>query len=44
MCVFSAARTANATEKWPPKKSARKSMTAQSKMQSADVAGLEALN
>ena len=38
---FSAERTAIATEKRPPKNSARKSITAQSKIQSADVAGLE---
>ena len=38
MCL-SAVRTVNATEERPPKHSARKSMTAQSKIQSADVAG-----
>ena len=40
-CVFSAVRTVNATEKRPPKNSARKSIAAQSKIQSADVAGVE---
>ena len=39
---FSAVRTVNATEKRPPKNSARISIAAQSKIQSADVAGVEA--
>ena len=38
---FSAVRTVNATEKRPPKNSARKSIAAQSKIQSANVAGVE---
>ena len=43
VCVcFSAVRAANATEKRPPKNSARKSIAAQSKIQSADVVGGEA--
>ena len=42
VCVFSAVGTVNATEKRPPKNSARKSIAAQSKIQSADVAGVEA--
>ena len=39
---FSAVRTVNATEKRPPKGSARKSTAAQSKIQSANVATVEA--
>ena len=39
---FSAVRTVNATEKRPPKNSARKSIAAQSKIQSANVARVEA--
>ena len=42
MCVFlQTAFLMNASEKWPPKNSARKSITAQSEIQSADVAELE---
>ena len=41
-CVFfSAVIPANATEKRPPKNSARKSIAEQSDIQSADVTGLE---
>ena len=41
---FSAVRTTNATEKRTPKNSARKSITAQSKIQNADEVGWEPLN
>ena len=41
---FSAVRTVNATEKRPPNNSARKSIAAQNKIQSADVVGVGSLS